>query len=149
MRVLLRSDVSGLGKRGDLVDVAAGYARNYLVPQGLAIKANAGIEAQAEAMRRSRDVRDATQRAQAEDIARQLVPTVITVAGKTGGGDKLFGSITTADVVDAVRDQTGIELDRHDLDAGEHIKTLGTHTVTAKLHSEVQFQITIEVVAES
>jgi large subunit ribosomal protein L9 len=145
MRVLLRSDVSGLGKRGDLVDVANGYARNYLVPKGLAIKANAGMEAQAESRRRSRDVRDATQRAQAEDVARQLVPTVITVKAKAGSEGKLFGSVTTNDVVEAVREQTGIELDRHDLDTGEHIKTTGTHAVQAKLHSEVQFQITIEV----
>jgi large subunit ribosomal protein L9 len=147
MKILLRSDVSGVGKRGDLVDVADGYARNYLVPKGFAIKASPGVERQAAAMRRSRDVRDAHARSGAEEIARRLVPTVITVSARAGAEGKLFGSITSADVAEAVLEQTGIELDKRDLDLEEPIKSLGTHGVPARLHSEVQFQITIEVVA--
>src|SRR3954451_10947510 len=112
MKLLLRSDVSGVGKRGDIVDVADGYARNYLVPKGFAIKATAGVEQQAEAMRRSRAVKDAHDRAGAEEIAKVLVPAIITIAARSGGEGRLFGSVTTADVAEAVQSQTGIELDR-------------------------------------
>lgn len=147
MKVLLRSDVSGVGKRGDLVDVADGYARNFLVPKGFAIKATPGVERQAASMRRSRDVRDAHLRSTAEEIARTLVPQVITITARAGAEGKLFGSITTADVAEAVQAQTGLELDKRDLEIAEPIKALGSHGVSARLHSDVQFQITVEVVA--
>lgn len=147
MKVLLRSDVSGVGKRGDLVDVADGYARNFLVPKGFAIKATPGVERQAASMRRSRDVRDAHARSTAEEIARTLVPQVITITARAGAEGKLFGSITTADVAEAVQAQTGLELDKRDLEIAEPIKALGSHGVSARLHSDVQFQITVEVVA--
>ncbi|MCU0267027.1 MAG: 50S ribosomal protein L9 [Acidimicrobiales bacterium] len=146
MKVLLRADVSGLGKRGDVLDVADGYARNYLVPKGLAMQATPGGARQAEAMRRARDLRDATDRAHAEEIARRLVPAVITIEAKAGGEGRLFGSVTPADVVEAVEDQTGLVVDRKDLSLDEPIKTVGTHQVTARLHADVQFQITVEVV---
>jgi large subunit ribosomal protein L9 len=145
MRLLLRSDVDGVGKKGDLVDVADGYARNFLVPRGLAIKATKGVEAQAASMRRSRDLRDAQDRAAAEEIAKVLVPTVVTVSAKAGAEGRLFGSVTTADVVEAVRAQTGVELDRRHLTVADAIKSTGTHTVQAKLHSDVEFAITLEV----
>ena len=147
MKLILRSDVDGVGKKGDLVDVADGYARNFLVPKGFAIKATRGIEAQALAMRRSRDVKDAADRGAAEEIAKTLVPAVITVTAKAGGEGKLFGSVTAADIVEAVEAQTGIVLDRRTLSLDEQIKSLGTHTVPAKLHSDVQFSITVEVEA--
>jgi len=147
MKLLLRADVDGVGKRGDLVEVADGYGRNYLVPKGLAIRATPGVEAQAAAMRRARDLRDAADRGAAEEIAKTLVPTVITVQARAGAEGRLFGSVTTADVVEAVAAQTGITLDRKHLHLDEPIKTLGTHTVTAKLHADVQFAITVEVVA--
>jgi large subunit ribosomal protein L9 len=147
MRLLLRSDVDGLGKKGDLVDVTDGYARNFLVPRGLAIKASKGVEAQAAAMRRSRDLRDAADRSAAEEIAKVLVPQVITVSAKAGAEGRLFGSVTTADVVEAVQAQTGIELDRRHLHIDEPIKSTGTHTVQAKLHTDVEFAITVDVTA--
>ena len=147
MKLLLRADVDGVGKRGDLVEVADGYGRNYLVPKGLAIRATPGVEAQAAAMRRARDLRDAADRGAAEEIAKTLVPTVITVQARAGAEGRLFGSVTTADVVEAVAAQTGITLDRKHLHLDEPIKTLGTHTVAAKLHADVQFAITVEVVA--
>jgi large subunit ribosomal protein L9 len=147
MRLLLRSDVQGVGKKGDLVDVADGYARNFLVPRGLAMKATKGAESQAASMRRSRDVRDAADRSAAEEIAKVLVPQVINVSAKAGSEGRLFGSVTTADVVDAVQAQTGVELDRRALHLDEPIKTLGTHAVQAKLHAEVEFAITLEVAA--
>ena len=145
MKLLLRSDVQGVGKRGDVVEVADGYARNYLVPKGFAIKATAGGAAQADAMRRSRDLKDAADRAAAEEIAKTLVPTIIAVSSRASGEGKLFGSVTTVEVAEAVQDQTGIELDRRSLHLDEAIKTTGTHHVAAKLHPEVQFQITVEV----
>jgi large subunit ribosomal protein L9 len=147
MKLLLRSDVKGVGKKGDLVDVADGYARNYLVPKGFAIKASAGVEAQAASMRRSRDLRDAADRGAAEEVAKVLVPAVINVAAKAGPEGKLFGSVTSADVVDAVKAQTGIELDRKMLQLDEPIKAVGTHAVTTKLHDDVEFAITVDVVA--
>ena len=147
MKLLLRSDVSGVGKRGDIVDVADGYARNFLVPKGFAIKASPGVEQQAEQMRRSRAVKDAHDRAGAEEIAKVLVPSVIKITARVGGEGRLFGSVTTSEVADAVRAQTGIELDRKTLSLDEPIKSIGTHAVGAKLHSDVQFQITVEVVA--
>src|SRR5262245_32879309 len=111
MKLLLRSDVDGVGKKGDLVDVADGYARNYLVPKGFAIKATKGVEDQAAAMRRSRDLKDATDRGAAEEIAKTLVPAVIAISAKAGAEGKLFGSVTAADVVEAVEAQTGVVLD--------------------------------------
>jgi large subunit ribosomal protein L9 len=147
MKLLLRSDVQGVGKKGDLVDVADGYARNYLMPKGFAIKATAGVESQASAMRRSRDVKDAADRGAAEEIAKVLVPAVITVSAKAGPEGRLFGSVTSGDVADAVRKQTGIELDRKVLHLDEPIKSLGTHAVPAKLHADVQFVVTVEVSA--
>jgi len=145
MRVVLRADVQGVGKKGDLLDVADGYARNFLVPRGLAMKATKGVEAQAASMRRSRDVRDAADRSAAEDIAKELVPQVINVSAKAGAEGRLFGSVTAADVVDAVEAQTGVLLDRRMLHLDEPIKTVGTHTVQAKLHADVEFAITLEV----
>jgi len=147
MKLLLRSDVDGVGKRGDIIDVADGFARNYLVPKGFAIKATAGVQSQGEAMRRSRDQKDAADRAAAEEIAKNLVPVVITVTSRASGEGKLFGSVTTHEVLEAVSSQTGIELERKHLHLDEPIKTTGTHHVAAKLHPEVQFQITVEVSA--
>jgi large subunit ribosomal protein L9 len=148
VKVILRSDVAELGKKGDVIDVADGYARNFLVPRGLALEASKGAEQQAESMRRSRDVKDATERAAATEIATKLVPTPITVTGRSGTGGKLFGSITAADIVAAVQAQTSIELDRRQVHVEEPIREVGTHRVTAKLHAEVEFPITVEVVAE-
>ena len=148
MKVLMRSDVDGVGKKGDLIDVADGYARNFLVPKGFAIQATKGIEDQAASMRRSRDLKDATDRGAAEEVAKTLVPAVITITAKASGEGKLFGSVTAADVVEAVEAQTGVVLDRRALSLDEHIKTTGTHTVPTKLHNDVQFQITVEVSAE-
>ena len=112
MKVILRADVNGVGKRGDICDVADGYARNYLVPRGLAMKASNGATSQAAAMRRSRDVKDAADRSAAEEIATKLVPARIALTARAGTEGRLFGSITAADVVEAVAAQTGIELDR-------------------------------------
>ena len=146
MKVILRSDVTDVGKKGDIVDVADGYGRNFLLPRGLALIATEGAVDQAAKMRRARDLRDAHDREAAQTVATTLVPKIITIEAKSGSEGKLFGSITVADVVDAVRQQTGVELDRRQL-TSEPIKTLGQHTLTAKLHSDVSFPITVEIVS--
>jgi large subunit ribosomal protein L9 len=133
------------GKRGDMIEVADGYARNYLLPKGYAIAASPGVEAQATAMRRSRDLRDARDRESAETIARRLVPAVIRITARAGSEGKLFGSVTAADVTQAVAEQTGVELDRRRLHLEEPIKSLGTHEVPVKLHNDVEFRVTVEV----
>ena len=148
MRVILRTDVSDLGKRGDILDVADGYARNFLVPKGLAMKASAGAASQAASMRRARDLRDAQDRAAAETLATTLVPKVITMAAKAGSEGKLFGSVTASDIAAAVEAQTNVIIDRRKIVLHEPIKTLGTHTVPVKLHADVEFPVTLDVVAE-
>ena len=145
MKVILRADVDGVGKKGDICDVASGFGRNYLVPKGLALIATKGAEKQADAMRRSRDIKDAAARAAAQEVASTLVPTVITISAKAGGEGKLFGSVTAADIAEAIVAQTGLEVDRRQLHLDEPIRTTGTHTVSAKLHAEVEFPVTVEV----
>ncbi|MDQ6613985.1 MAG: 50S ribosomal protein L9 [Actinomycetota bacterium] len=146
MRVVLRADVDNLGKRGDIREVSDGYARNFLLPKGHAIVAGSGLDAQATAMRRARDRRDARDREAAEAIARLLVPEVIRIPARAGAEGKLFGSVTAADVVAAVAQQTSIELDRRRLHLEEPIRSLGVHEVPVKLHADVEFRVTIDVV---
>jgi large subunit ribosomal protein L9 len=146
VKVILRADLTDVGKKGDIVEVADGFARNYLVPKGFALRATNGNIEQAASMRRSRDVRDAKDRGAAEEIAQKLVPKVITVKAKAGAEGRLFGSVTSADVATAVQEQTGIELDRRKLHLDEPIKSLGTHQVATRLHTDVEFAITVEVV---
>jgi large subunit ribosomal protein L9 len=147
VKVILRADVSNVGKKGDIVDVANGFARNYLVPKGLALRATEGNVQQAGSMRRARDLRDAKDRGAAEEVARVLVPAIITVRAKSGSEGRLFGSVTTTDVAVAVEEQTGIEVDRRKLQLDEPIKTVGTHQIPTKLHPDVEFAITVEVVS--
>jgi large subunit ribosomal protein L9 len=148
MKVILRSDVDRVGKKGDILDVADGFARNFLVPKGLALKATDGAAAQASAMRRSRDLKDARDREAAETVARKLVPAVIRISMRAGNEGRLFGSVTAADVATAVQEQTGIELDRRRLHLEEPIRSVGTHEVPVKLHSDVEFRVTLEVSAQ-
>jgi large subunit ribosomal protein L9 len=146
VKVILRADISQVGKRGDICEVADGYARNYLLPRGLALKASDGAVSQAKAMRRSRDLKDAKDRSAAEEIARALVAKTVTIKARAGSEGKLFGSVTSADVVDAIAKQTGVTLERRQVALDDHIKTLGAHAVTVKLHTDVQFPVNIEVV---
>jgi len=147
VKVVLRADVDQVGKKGDIVEVADGHARNFLVPKGLAFVAAGGVEGQAAKMRASRDQRDAIDRSAAEAVAKDLVPKVITITARAGAEGKLFGSVTTEQIAEAVAAQAGVELDRRKLHLDEPIKTLGQHLVPAKLHAEVEFPITVEVVA--
>ena len=144
MKVILRSDRKGLGKRGDIVEVSEGFARNFLFPKGHAIVASDGAVAQAAAMRRARDLRDANDRDAARTVASSLVSKTISIKVKAGAEGRLFGSVTAADVAAAIEQQTKIVIDRKQLHV-DHIKTTGTHQVSAKLHHDVEFPITVEV----
>lgn len=146
MRVVLRSDVANLGKRGDICDVADGYARNYLLPKGHAITASGGIADQAAKMRQARETKDAQDRQVAEGVARSLVQHVIRIPMRAGPEGRLFGSVTTANIADAVAAQTGVQLERSKLHLAEPIKALGSHEVPVRLHSEVEFPIMVEIV---
>jgi large subunit ribosomal protein L9 len=148
MRIILRADVDNVGKKGDVVEVADGFARNYLVPKGFALRASDGALQQAKSMRRARDVKDAKDRESAEAVARQLVPAVIRIPAKAGTEGRLFGSVTATEVASAVEAQTGITIDRRRLHMAEPIKTLGSHEVPVKLHADVEFRVTLEVVPE-
>lgn len=147
MKIILREDRKGLGKRGDIVEVADGFARNHLLPQGKAIVASDGAVDQAAKMRRARDIKDAHAREGAQAIASTLVAKTITITAKSGQGGKLFGSVTTADISAAIESQAKIHIDKKHLHV-DPIKALGTYQVSAKLHSEVEFPVTVEVVAK-
>ncbi len=147
MKLILRSDRKGLGKRGDIVEVADGYGRNFLLPKGHALIATDGAVDQAASMRRARDLRDAQDRESAQTVAKALVAKTFTIKVKAGAEGRLFGSVTSADVAAAVESQAHVALDKRQLHV-DHIKTTGTYQVSAKLHHDVEFPITIEVVAK-
>ncbi len=148
MKVILRQDVDGLGRKGELCDVADGHFRNLLNPRGLALKATKGAEAQGEAMRRAATMRNAETRAEAEEVATKLVSAVITIAAKAGDGGRLFGSVGEVEIAAAVEAQTGVVIDRRSLQLDTHLKDLGQAMVMCKLHPEVEFPITVEVIEE-
>ncbi len=148
MRVVLHESISGLGNRGDIVEVADGYARNSLIPKGMAQQASPGVEAQAEAMKKAWQVRNAKEREAAEDIAQSLVARAIIVSARAGGEGKLFGSVTSADIASAVQEQTNIELDRRMIELEEPIRSIGSHPVQVRLRSDVEFPLTVSVVEE-
>jgi large subunit ribosomal protein L9 len=149
MRLILRADVAGVGNKGDVVEVTNGYGRNYLLPRGLAFLATSGAEAQAEGMRRSRDVKDATARAAAEEVAKSLVNSPVNLTARVGADDRLFGSITSADIVAAIAAQKGVDIDRKQVHLSEPIKTIGTHLVPVKLHANVEFPVTVEIASDA
>jgi large subunit ribosomal protein L9 len=148
VKVVLRADVETLGQKGDLVEVTNGYARNFLVPRGLAIPATKGVVEQAGTMRRARLARDAREREGAQALADQLSSRRIEVKARAGEGGKLFGSVTSADIAAAVAAQTGVELDRRKIQLDEPLKELGPHEVDARLHADVLVTLGVEIVAE-
>jgi len=149
MKIVLRTDVDGLGKRGDIAVVADGYARNFLLPKGKALAATPGVEAQAEFMRRSRALRAAADRADAIQLADRLKSATITIAAKSGKEGKLFGSVGTADIAAAVSRQIGANIDRRHLTLREPIKSLGTFAVMAHLVGDVDAPFSVNVVSAS
>jgi large subunit ribosomal protein L9 len=149
MRIILQKEVEKLGVPGDVVTVADGYARNYLVPRGMAIPASKGAVRHAESLRRAHDVRVNKAKAEAEELAGRLSASPITVTARAGEEGRLFGSITTADLAERISAQTGEEIDRRDIHLDEPIRSLGTHEVSVRLHPEVTATLSIQVEAES
>ena len=148
MKVVLRSDVETLGRKGDLLDVSDGYARNYLMPRGLAMRATKGVVRQSESMRRSRVARDARDRDAAQAVADQLGARPIELKVRAGEGGRLFGSVTAIDIADAVQAQAGITIDRRHLSLPEPLKELGPAEVPLRLHPDVEVALAIDVVTE-
>ena len=145
MQVVLRSDQVNLGKRGDIVEVADGYARNFLLPKGHAIVATQGIKAQAEAMRRARDIKDRKAREGAEELARRMVGAELALMGNAAHEGKLYGSVGIAEILEALKDAFGVDLDRRAIKLEEPIREIGSHDVAVILHPEVQITVTIVV----
>jgi large subunit ribosomal protein L9 len=148
MKVLLRADIKGIGRRGDIVQVKPGYARNFLLPKGSAVIATDATETQSAAMRKARDLRDQASRAAAEVQKGELEKATIVVAARAGANDRLFGSVTEADIVNAIRTATNISLDRHAIVMAEHLKELGKAQVKVNLFDGVIAGIEVEVVAK-
>ena len=148
MKVLLRSDVRGVGRRGDIVEVKAGFARNYLVPSGQAIAATDTMETQASWMRKSRDVSDAKSREAAVTQKGLIEAASLVIAARASSNGRLFGSVTESDVVNAIRTATNISLDRHAIHMDEHLKEVGPANATATLYDGVVANVTVEVVAK-
>jgi large subunit ribosomal protein L9 len=146
MKLILTSDVDALGKRGDVVDVAEGYARNFLLPRKKAVKANEGALAQAEAIRELRVEAERKAKEDAERLATQLVGSRVVIAAQAGDEGQLYGSISPADVVEGVKRFTGIELDRASLEITRPIKAIGLHEINIKLHEDVEFPLTLDVI---
>jgi len=146
MKLILTQEVTGLGGPGDLVEVKDGYGRNYLVPQGLAMLATRGAEKQIATIRRARAVRDVRDLGQARELAGQLAGLTVTLPTRAGTGGRLFGSVTASDVVDAVVAAGGPRLDRRRVELLAPIKSLGTHSVSVKVHADVEATLAVEVV---
>ena len=145
MKVVLRSDVAGIGRKGDVLEVANGYARNFLLPRGLAFKATAGVEAQAEGMRRSRALKQATELSDAKVVAELLAASPLRIAVRAGKEGKLFGSVGSSDIVSAISKQLGVNIERRQVELAEPIKAVGTYQVAVELHSELTVPVTVEV----
>ncbi|KAA2256902.1 50S ribosomal protein L9 [Solihabitans fulvus] len=149
MKLILTADVSGLGGPGDIVEVKDGYGRNYLLPRGLAIQATKGAEKQVEVIRRAQETRRIRDLDHAKEVKATLegLGTVALKAKAAAGGGKLFGSVTTADIVAAVRAAGGPTLDKRAVDVSNHIKTTGKHSVNVRLHPEVTVALAVDVTA--
>ena len=149
MKVLLQKPVEKLGEPGDVVDVSDGYARNYLVPQGIAIKAAKGVVKQAESLKRAHDARQSKQKTEYESVASRLIAAGgLRIPARAGDEGKLFGSVTAADIAEAIGSQAGVEVDRKAVHLEEPIRTVGTHEVRVKLFTNVEHVVTVEVVAQ-
>jgi large subunit ribosomal protein L9 len=148
VRVILRREVAGLGRAGDVKDVADGYAQNFLLPRGLAIEATAG---ELKVLARSRDAKRAKQdraHADAEELAKRLSETTLVFRLKAGEQGKTFGSITSKDVADALKKEHKIELDRTKVHLAEPLKSLGVHKVEVRLLTDVRANVTVAIEPE-
>jgi len=148
MEVILKEDVANLGHRGDVVKVADGYGRNFLLPRKLALQATDANKAVIETMKASAARRSASEKVQAEELVAKLAPVVLTFTRKTGDGGHLFGSVTSADIAADLATR-GFEIDRRKIVLAEPLKSIGEFSVAIKLHREVTAQLKVQVVAEA
>ncbi len=146
MKLILTQEVSGLGAPGDVVEVAGGYGRNYLVPRGLAMRWSRGAEKQIELIKRARASREIRSVDDAKAAAQRLAGLRVRMQTRAGSGGRLFGSISTSDIASAVKDAGGPELDRRKIEISNPIKTVGAHQVAVRLHPEVSATLEVEVV---
>jgi large subunit ribosomal protein L9 len=147
MEVILREHVDNLGRRGDVVKVASGYARNYLLPRKLALAVNEANKRQIERERKNAEVRELEEKTQAEAFAARLAEAEISIARRVGDHDALYGSVTSADIAAALAAK-GFEIDKRKITLAEPIKALGEVTVPVKIHRDVTAQVKVNVVAE-
>jgi len=149
MKVILQKPIDKLGNPGDIAEVADGYARNYLIPRGMAIRAQKGALKQAEVLKKGHVARLSRQKGEFEALASRLIAAgPLRISARAGDEGKLFGSVTAADVAEAVATQANIQVDRKDVHLDEPIRSIGVHEVRVKLFTEVEPVITVEVVAE-
>ena len=146
MKVILTKDVPELGKKGDVVDVADGYARNYLVPRSLGVKASAGNLKDAERMRQARIDSERRAREEADRIKDALTGTRVVIAARAGDEGKLFGSIGPGDVAEAIKTFVGLEVPRSNIVVQPPIRAIGLHEITVRTHPEVEFPVTLDVI---
>ncbi|MCF3961302.1 50S ribosomal protein L9 [Streptomyces fuscigenes] len=147
MKIILTHEVSGLGAAGDVVDVKDGYARNYLVPRGFAIRWTKGGEKDVAQIRRARKIHEIATIEQANEIKARLEGVNVRLAVRSGDAGRLFGSVTPADLASAIKSAGGPEVDKRRIELGTPIKTLGSHQVSVRLHPEVAAKLGIEVVS--
>jgi large subunit ribosomal protein L9 len=147
MEVILREHVDNLGRRGEIVKVAAGYARNYLLPRKLALPATEGNKKHVERERRIMEAKEAEEKGQAEALAARLALLEVSIARRVGETEQLYGSVTAADIAEYLKGK-GFEIDRRKLILPEPIKAIGDHQVPLKLHREVTVPLTVKVVKE-
>jgi|SRR5882757_493768 len=148
MKLILTQEVTGVGAPGDVVEVKDGYGRNYLIPNGYAIPWSRGGEKQISQIKRARQVREVRDLGHAKEIKGQLESLKVTLRAKAGDGGRLFGSVTAADVVSAVKAAGGPDVDRRRIELPGHIKSTGTHSVSVRIHPEVVAAVALTVVGE-
>ncbi|MFG2293195.1 50S ribosomal protein L9 [Streptomyces sp. NPDC048603] len=147
MKIILTHEVSGLGAAGDVVDVKDGYARNYLVPRGFAIRWTKGGEKDVAQIRRARKIHEIATIEQANEVKAKLEGTKVRLATRSGDAGRLFGSVTPADIAAAIEASGGPKVDKRRVELASPIKTLGSYTVSVRLHAEVAASVPVEVVA--
>jgi large subunit ribosomal protein L9 len=150
MKIILQKPVDKLGNPGDVAEVADGYARNYLIPRGMALKAEKGALKHADNLRRVHSSRVTKQKGEYEALASKLISGgPLTISARAGDEGRLFGSVTAAEIADAVAAQAGVQIDRRDVHLDEPIRSVGTHEVRIKLFHQVEPVITVQVVAQA
>jgi large subunit ribosomal protein L9 len=147
MKIILQKPVDSLGAPGDVVDVADGYARNFLIPRGFAMAASKGAVRHAGRLKQAHDKRVLQAVTEAKEVADRITAKPLRISSRAGEDGRLFGSITVADVADAIEQTAGIPMDRKRIHLPEPIRSTGTHDVTVHLHPEVNASVTVEVVA--